>query len=304
MPINHLVIAGGGPNGFKYLGALEELHDQKFWNINDIKTIYCTSVGSIIGTMLSLKYDWETLNTYLIDRPWKEVFKIKPKQIFEAYSEKGIIDITHLEKMLKPLLVAKDLDINITLKDFYEYSSIEMHIFTVELNSFQAEDISYLTHPNLRLVEAIYMSSTLPSLVKPLFDENKCYMDGGLLANYPIQYCLDRFEDETILGVKLKYNRNTTNKSILTPDSNLLDLMINVFINYVNHNLSLKLNQNDILYEVGCSGHNITLEDFKNLISDQETRRQWIEDGKKDAQLFLQSKLPNLKTSQDSLDLA
>jgi predicted acylesterase/phospholipase RssA len=299
MTIEHLVISGGGPNGFKFLGALEELHDQNFWNIENIKTIYCTSVGSMIATMLSLKYDWETLNTYLIDRPWKELFKIKPKQILEAYSNKGVINISHLEKTLKPLLVAKDLNINITMKEFYEYSSIELHMFTVELNSFQVEDISYLTHPELRLIEAIYMSSSIPSLIQPLFYENKCYIDGGLLANYPIQYCIQRFDKETILGIKTEYA--SSNKSILTSDATILEFVVNIFIKYMEYISILSVNQIEIPYEVKCKGSMISIGDFKDLISEQLIRKDWIESGKKEAQNFLQSKLQNSKTSQDSL---
>ena len=31
MPIKHLVIAGGGPIGLQFLGALQHLNEQNFW---------------------------------------------------------------------------------------------------------------------------------------------------------------------------------------------------------------------------------------------------------------------------------
>ena len=56
MTIKHLVISGGGPIGLSYLGAMEYLSDNGFVNIDNIQSIYATSIGSIISVILSLKY--------------------------------------------------------------------------------------------------------------------------------------------------------------------------------------------------------------------------------------------------------
>ena len=61
MTIKHLVISGGGPLGLRYLGALKKLEQEEFWNLDNIESIYGTSVGAIIGAFICLKYDWETL---------------------------------------------------------------------------------------------------------------------------------------------------------------------------------------------------------------------------------------------------
>ena len=76
MTIKHLVIGGGGPLGLRFLGALQKLEQKGFWEFNNIESIYGTSVGSIIGAFICLKYDWDTLNKYIIERPWQEAFKI------------------------------------------------------------------------------------------------------------------------------------------------------------------------------------------------------------------------------------
>ena len=104
MVIKHLVISGGGPLGLRYLGALEKLEREKFWNFDTIESIYGTSVGSIIGAFICLKYDWDTLNKYIIERPWHEAFKVNPKQIFDSYYNKGLFDKKLAEIIFKPLL--------------------------------------------------------------------------------------------------------------------------------------------------------------------------------------------------------
>ena len=93
MPIKHLVIPGGGPTGIKALGALQYLEQNGFWSIHEIETIYATSAGAILSVLLCLKFDWETVNDYVIKRPWHDVFPIKVQNVLDAYTKKGIFDI-------------------------------------------------------------------------------------------------------------------------------------------------------------------------------------------------------------------
>ena len=90
MPIKHLIIAGGGPIGLQFFGALEHLNKEGFWKLEDIETIYATSIGTMLSVFISLNYDWETLKTYIVGRPWNDVFKLNGKQIFDAFYNKGL----------------------------------------------------------------------------------------------------------------------------------------------------------------------------------------------------------------------
>ena len=151
MTIKHLVISGGGPIGMAYLGALEHLHDEGFWSFDNIESIYATSIGTLMAAMICLKYDWETLNTYVIERPWNDVFKLNAKQIMEIYTKKGLFDYKSMIKILKPLLEAKDLPVSITMKEFYEYTKVEMFLYAFDLNSYDTVELSYKSHPDLLL---------------------------------------------------------------------------------------------------------------------------------------------------------
>ena len=145
MTIKHLILCGGGPSVFRTIGALHYLEDKLFWNINDIETIYATSAGAIFGAMLCLKFDHETIEKYLIDRPWKEAFPIKMSQIMDIYSKKGLYDHNVAEIIFKPLLNAKDLPLTVTLAELHNYSKIELHMYSLEINEFKTVDISLFT---------------------------------------------------------------------------------------------------------------------------------------------------------------
>ena len=76
MTIKHLVISGGGPSMIQTLGVIQHLEDQAFICLKNIESIYGTSSGAIVGVLISLGYDWETINDYIIKRPWQDVFNI------------------------------------------------------------------------------------------------------------------------------------------------------------------------------------------------------------------------------------
>jgi predicted acylesterase/phospholipase RssA len=169
MPIKHLVLAGGGPLGFKFLGAIEYLNREKYWNRDDIESIYATSIGGVIAAFICLNHDWETLNKYVIERPWDSAFKLNAKQLFDVYYSKGLYGDNLIETILKPLLRSKNLETNISMKEFYEFSHIDLHLFTFDMNAFEILEISYMSHPDMLLIRAITMSCALPGLFMPVF---------------------------------------------------------------------------------------------------------------------------------------
>jgi predicted acylesterase/phospholipase RssA len=303
MTIKHLVIAGGGPIGLQFLGALEHLNEQHFWKIEDIESIYATSIGTIIGAFICLKYDWETLNKYIIERPWHDAFKINGKQIIDAFYNKGLFDKKLAEITFKPLLEAKDLSLGITLKEFYEYSKIEFHLYTFELNKFETVELSYKTHPDLLLMQAITMSSALPGIFMPTCIDNCCYIDGGVMSNYPLSYCLKDHENfDEILGVTF-YRSNQSNQSnqpnesitdayknnIVTSESSVIDFSIGFFINAMNY-IYKNIKRDKIDNQIECINDDnfLTLDVIQATINSLEMRKEWIDKGINDAKIFLE----------------
>lgn len=290
MTIKHLVLSGGGPIMIQLLGAIQHLEANKFIDLKNIESIYGTSAGAIIGVIICLKYDWETINEYIIKRPWQDVFKIKVEKIFESYSKKGIFDLKTIEKCFKPLFDAKDIPMDITLEDFYKYSNIELHLFSFEINEFKIDDISYLTHPKITLLTAIQMTCSLPILVTPVCIDDKFYIDGGIVCNYPLKHCIDSGKNiDEILGFKNQYD--TEKKSHINSDSTLLDFIM-CFLFKVIYSLNTDYLQPSIKNEFLCNTDKMSVEILKKSLSNIDVRKQLFNNGTEDAVCFL-SKLEN-----------
>ena len=292
MTIKHLVISGGGPLGLRYLGALEKLEKENFWKVDNIESIYGTSVGSMIGAFICLKYDWETLNKYIIERPWNDAFKMNAKQIVDSYYNKGLFDKKLVEIIFKPLLQGKNIEMNVTLKEFYDFSKIDFHIFTFELNNFETIELSHITHPKLSLLQALTMSSAFPGIFMPTIIDKKCYIDGGVMSNYPINQCLrDNTNKDEILGIKISYDKdnNSFKNAEITEELSLLEYIMcftNNAMNFIRSTVKLEHIDNTIECNMTENYSNF-LDFFQQTITKQELRQQWMQMGEEDATKFL-----------------
>jgi predicted acylesterase/phospholipase RssA len=287
MTIKHLVISGGGPIMLQILSAIQELERNEYLNMKNIESIYGTSAGAIVAVMISLKFDWDTINDYIIKRPWQDVFPIKVQNIFDAYTKKGIFDIKNVEKCFKPLFDAKDIPLDISMKDFFNLTNIDIHMCSFELNEYKVKDISHESFPNLPILTAIQMTCALPVLVTPVFIDDKCFIDGGVACNYPLCFCVDsgKLVNE-ILGFKNSYENE--NNSKIGENSTLLDyLLFFLFkaLNFIHDNNIQPTIKNEIIFDTSY----ISFDILKNALTKIEVRRDLFEKGKQSVNTFLEN---------------
>lgn len=282
MVIKHIVICGGGPTGFLSYGAAKHLAQRGFWSHDNIETIYGTSIGSLIGAILCLKHEWDTLDDYIIKRPWEKVI-VNSLEMFELFAQKGMAKMKLLDDIMQPLLESKDLTIRTTLHEFYEYSRISLNVFTVDLNKFEKVHISHATHPDLPLMDAIKMSCCMPVLFQPIMRDGCCYIDGGIMVNYPLRECLEtvKCHPTEVLGLRNVWNNH--NETIGT-NSSILE-----YLRFINLQLIRLVNKtmandtacsHDGVNEVICNVKpDITPAEWLSIMSDAEQRLAWIDDG-------------------------
>ena len=287
MVIKHIVICGGGLTGLSSYGAAKHLAQQGFWTYDTLETIYGTSIGALIGAMLCLKHEWSTLDDYIIKRPWERVI-VESLEMLELFSCKGMTKPKLLDDIMQPLLESKDLTLGVTLREFYEHSRISLNIFTVELNAFRKVQLSHATHPDLPLMDAIKMSSCVPMLFQPIVRDDCCYIDGGIMVNYPLRECLEdtQCQPHEVLGLR---NRWTNPNESIREHSSMLE-----YLRFINLQLIRLVNagagaaSDGIPNEVTCHVKpGITPAEWFSIMSDAGQRLAWIADGIAFATAFL-----------------
>ena len=280
--IKHIVISGGSIWGFSAFGILYEAISTGFININDIESIYGTSVGALVGLAFALKINHNILKDYLINRPWEQLCKKTMCSVLEVFDSKGLIYKTFFTEFFSPLLKSVDLDVNITMQELYEYNKIDIHIYVTELNSFTLVDISYKTHPNWHVIDAVWASCSIPLLFTPMIIDNDCYIDGGFFLNYPISKCIDNVENiDEIFGISLGNNDKQLNRTMsVNSDSSIFDLL-NVLLNRVINNIEFFSNDKEsiIPYNIHFFSKETTIDYCLQVLYSKDDRHNLIYNG-------------------------
>lgn len=291
--IKHLVLSGGGPTGFLSYGALKYLNINNFWNINEIESIYGTSIGAYLGVLIALNLNWKFIDNYFIETRWDKLLNLKPFNIIDAFSSKGLIQPNFIRDSLEPLFYKKGLDIDINMEEFYKQNNIDLHFFTTDMNSpnFEKIDLSHKTHPKLSLIDAVEMSTAYPILFKPIFFEKSCYIDGGLLNNLPLNDCIENksASENEILVLK---NDWSDNNLTVTKKSSIVDFFL-IFILKLIEQVGTEKNQTLVPNTISFDMNKI--DNFKKgqyrswikCVTDKNNRKYLINTGENTASKFI-----------------
>jgi predicted acylesterase/phospholipase RssA len=286
MTIKHIVMAGGAYNGIYMVGVLKKLISESFFDIDNIKTIYGTSVGGLIGAILCLKEDWKIVVNYILDRPWDQALDLDADMLLEMIPNKGILDMSFMKLFFQKLLKAKHLSPEITLEEFYQYSNIKLVIFAVDANTFNVVKISYETHPNLSLIKAIHITCAIPFIFQPVyFDALDTYLiDGGTVCNYPLDYCIQDVEEKNeILGINFKLNKRKG--KMVTKDTNLFHYGYHIFDKLVGITRNKKYEEIPNQIIIPCDA--TTIATALEIVKNKELRKKYIDNGEIYGDLFL-----------------
>ena len=196
-----LVLSGGSIKGFGTIGCLQKLYENK---LLDNITHYCgTSVGAIISLLLLIGYlpskiflilceiNFETLIHENID-------DILINPLIGLYSVKPIMFVIGM------LLKDKKIPFKITFKQLFEKFKKHLIVTGVCLNNNTLVFFDKEKYPDMEVLKAIQISISIPIFFKPTEYDNKIWIDGGCLNNYPIDYFNDDLNN--IIGINLLSN--------------------------------------------------------------------------------------------------
>jgi len=286
--IKHLVFSGGGPAGLITYGAVKQLADANVWALRNIQSMYGCSIGAFLSVVISLGYEWTWLDDYILKRPWEKVFSLTPQNFWEVYEQKGLLGEKIVLESLKPLLEAKDLPEQCTLQELYEFNHIDIHLYTTNINSVRLTkvDLSHTTHPTLPVIKALCMSMSYPLAFKPICIGEDCFIDGGLLNNFPLNDCLEQTgcNDTEVLAFKHIWCENGEK---VIQDTTVIDYMV-FLTKKMQHEICTEETQRQIKNIVCCRVEGLAgFGQWLKAISTEEARAKLMEQGMADGKRFL-----------------
>lgn len=157
-----LVLSSGGPRGFAYIGAIEELESRGY----KITQIAGTSIGSLIGGIYAAG-KLEDLKNWLYNLDAWKVFSLMDVSIGKNHLVKGDKLIQAMEEIV-PEVNIEDLNI--------PYKAIATDLYTGEEVIFESGG----------LYNAIRASISIPSLFRPVKYGYRTLIDGGIANTLPL----------------------------------------------------------------------------------------------------------------------
>ena len=292
MTIKNLVLSGGSYNGLKTLGALKYLNDSKFYDIENIENIYATSVGSIMGVLLALKLPFENILDYAIRKPWNKVFNFTADMLFSMITEKGIIDKSFIIEIFDILFKTADISNKTTMLEFYNKSKIKLHFYTTNVKLFETVELSHTSHPELSVIDAVYMSCSIPFIFQPIYFKDSYMIDGAVLCNFPLNQCCEQNEDtDSILAINLIDGNKK--KHTIDKNTNLFKYGHFIFDSLVNYSNQKKRSELEIKYILNIMCENSNISYGYELLENSEERKTFINKGIEFAKLFVETHKKN-----------
>lgn len=201
---NILVISGGGLKGFSALGTITRLKELE---IIDNPDIYCgTSAGACISLLLIIGYSSQDIYEILSELDMSKMVVNNIDNILEeAHIGLNLCDpiIYTVGHMMK----RKGLSTKITFKTLFEKTGKKIIVTGVCLNDVSLHYFSHETTPTMEVLKAITISISIPIIFKPCSYNNKLWLDGGVMNNYPIDLFNNKLDD--VIGIYLDEEYNT-----------------------------------------------------------------------------------------------
>lgn len=281
MPVKHLVLGGGGSSmGFLTYGILQTACREGMLDMGEVESIYCTSAGSVIGPLFCLGLDLEIVADWLINKPWQNVFEIDPESLIDSYEAGGLLGVHTVNELYDNLLLTADMGKDTTLGQLYEKNGIDLHLFCTALTDADcgACDMSHTTHPDLTLKDAVYRSSSIPMIFRPLTSGNTVYLDGGIWSNFPFDPWRAAHPGaslDSVIAICYELSPESPNGG-RNPDLRLPTLLLRLL-----RNLLAGINRqheevNGLPYLCRMDQHIVKPEDFFRVLEDRDRRRSLV----------------------------
>lgn len=201
--INKIIFSGGGVKGIAYIGIIKYLEELKMVGSVklEVNEVCGVSIGSLVGLLYTVGYTYQELYDEIMQTKMDEMQDFKIKNFITKY---GMDNGKIMTSWIESLLMRKGLNKDTTLRDIWNKYRINFRVVVTNVNRYNIEIFDYIKNPNLKVIKAVRMSTSIPFVFCAERYNDNIYVDGGVLNNFPIKIYDDNLDN--VLGCKLVTN--------------------------------------------------------------------------------------------------
>lgn len=180
IPFKRLVFCGGGTRCLVFLRTLVELENAK--HLVNVQEYWGTSAGALIASLFALSKSAKKTREKMLSADYLKFRDIDISNLFGIQTTWGLDDGKSLVKEIERLF--DSVEPGSQHKCMTDISGL--NIVCADLNIHETIVCNSTTFPNLRVVDAIRASMSLPLIFKPYIHESGHYwVDGAIRENFP-----------------------------------------------------------------------------------------------------------------------
>lgn len=176
------IFAGGGVRGTAYIGALKALEE-----LNVTLTGYASSsVGAIIAALLAVGYNHEEMKKLLLNVNYQQFQDVH----FPFGKDFGFFKGDGVYNWIKENIEKKFYGENFSGSDTkpVTFGDIDrdLIIIATDVSNAGFKEYSRIKTPDIEIAQAVRASISVPGFFKPVWENDKCLVDGDVINNFPV----------------------------------------------------------------------------------------------------------------------
>jgi NTE family protein len=168
--MNDLCIGGGGYSGLSFIGCLEYLDKN---NLLELKNFHGTSIGSLIGVAYLLGIKPISMLNHILKLNFQDIAKYDFKHL-ESFH---IIDDKLLDNLINLLNINENVS-QLSIKQISDKTGININVYATNVTTNTYTSFNNRETPDVKIIDAIKASMSIPFLFKPVEINNNLYIDG------------------------------------------------------------------------------------------------------------------------------
>lgn len=216
--VDTLILSGGHLKGIAQLGVMHYMESKGL--LKNITTIAGTSAGAVLGTFIALGFRPVELYHFFMNI---DISKASNLNAYNLFNKLGLDDGKRFLVVVKKCFKSKSISSKITFKQLYKITNKTIIVTGACLNDKKIHYFSHDTHPDMKVIDALRISISIPVFFTPIKYNNMIFVDGGCIDNYPIG--LFKHKLNKVIGVCVSEYREKVDK-ISSIETFLMNAMI------------------------------------------------------------------------------
>lgn len=182
----NLCLSGGHVKAISLLGCIKRLDELGY--LSSINQFIGSSAGSIVCLMICLSMKHDEMQKHVEDLLNGQIMNIEVDSIFNITNTYGLDDGSGFVRAMRTIMETKEVNPDCTFIELAKATGKNLVVCGSNITKKKIEFFSVDTYPNMKVLDALRISVSIPIILQPVLFEESYYVDAGIFDNFPVHY--------------------------------------------------------------------------------------------------------------------